>query len=202
MLKMTQNRLETNKVDLNIATFDFLYTNKNELSEFKIASDIKNEFLNDGHWLVLSYIFMVRFYLGISNETFFTKKDIFPNKSKINLNIVFSRLFSRKEESSMSEKFADSELSQEFFPKEYYPEVKIQCYFVENKTDYICQMADYFSWSMNRFICRNEKLGFDFIASLNQAFHPPIHNLSEYFRQVTEESFENYIQDNKKSPPM
>ena len=75
---------------------------------------------------------------------------------KVKVNVVLSKIFSNKEESLLSRHIA--KIATDF-------KIKCNVMFVDNNTDYCCQLADYFSWSCSRKIVKNEDIGYSYLVS-------------------------------------
>jgi Protein of unknown function (DUF3800) len=95
-------------------------------------------------WMVNIYTFFILAFLTSNQNNF----------KNCRINLVLSRLFSKKTETEIVDvikKITSNE---------------VNLFFVDNKTDSCCQLADYFSWTVNRKITRNEDVGYSYLESL------------------------------------
>ena len=144
--------------------FSFSFITKKQVGNY-LKNNSKNvTFYLEFHkfWLIQTYFFLIHNY--------FTNFSLLKKHHKINL--VLSKIFNRKEEKMIYKNL-----------KENLPKIDLEIYWVENKTDYACQLADYFSWTTNRFILKNDKkeaIGFSF---LEKSERLKIMNTTEIFCQ-------------------
>jgi Protein of unknown function (DUF3800) len=101
------------------------------------------------NWLVNTYLYFIVTKLASTINT------IKRNNYKT-INLVLSRIFSRKIESTLVREIKKFEILKD---------IKINIFFADNKTDLCCQVADYFTWSVNRKITKNQDIGYSYLES-------------------------------------
>lgn len=112
---------------------------KETLSNFAFYFEF-NEF-----WLVQIYFFLIHNYL--------INPKLLAKYRRINL--VLSKIFSRQEEKALYQGL-----------KREFPNINLEIYWVDGKTDCGCQLADYFTWAVHRFLInqnKNDAIGFTFL---------------------------------------
>ena len=96
-------------------------------------------------WLIQTYIFLLHNYLS----------RFLPLKNTGKINLVLSKIFNKKEEKIIYKTLKNSLAN-----------IDLEIYWVDNQGDYACQLADYFSWTVNRFVVKKDKkqaIGFTFL---------------------------------------
>jgi|688.fasta_scaffold76384_1 hypothetical protein len=161
--------------------FSFLYVLKEDhfeqMQKFSYGEEKSfKEYIKNG-WLIKTYNYLIHTYL--SNLI----KSLQINLTVTKINLVLSSIFTQKQNEILTKILIKS--SQKLLSK-YNLQNKINIYWVDNKTDYGCQLADYFTWSVNRNLIRNEDMGFSFLKSRNK-FN--IENLTDHFLQYNQKRF-------------
>lgn len=127
--------------------FNFNFITKKEVWQY-LKSKSKNDLLDvEFHkfWLIQTYIFLLHNYLS----------RFLPLKNTGKINLVLSKIFNKKEEKIIYKNLKNSLAN-----------IALEIYWVDNQSDYACQLADYFSWTVNRFVVKKDKkqaIGFTFL---------------------------------------
>jgi len=178
--------------NLKFNGFHFFYLDKGKLlynlpPYYKEKTENLN-YIKSG-WLIEIYNLSVFLYVKSISQML---KRNYKNHS-FQLNFVLSSIFTKKETIKLTRVLEDT--VNNFFENEELS-ISLNIYWVDNKTDYCCQLADYFTWTVNRKIVKNEDVGFSFLESKTFSKHDITDNIIRNYK----ESEKNL--DNKNTPPM
>ena len=160
-------KILSKKLEFN--NFSFYYLYKQELFKTIPEKQAKTKNFIQKDWLSNTYSFCLDSYFSSSLKFYLKQKPKFTE-----INFVLSSLFTKKESLILSKIFIKN-MQKKLQKLGLNLEIKI--YWVENKTDYCCQLADYFSWSVNRKIVKKEDVGYWF---LQDKAHFTTKNLIDY----------------------
>jgi hypothetical protein len=86
------------------------------------------------------------------------------------VNLVLSRLFCKQKTLEKELNQSIHQTAERLVETSNIATPNLKIFSVDNKTDLCCQLADYFSWSYQRMILKNQDIGFSYLRSSQRLY--------------------------------